>query len=283
MMTDATFAVDAENRRGARGATPRSSCGPRRSSSLATSTRRSACSRKRRRWPRHWATPIPSSTPKPSLRCSRWIVANGLRPPHISTVALATVDEYRMDDYPTSVLAFAAAARFALHRGDVKETERQLTRAMRARPTCSLVIPWLAVRVRLHLARVYVAIADQNTARHLLREIDDIMLHGPALGVLDDEVSGLRQLLTSEIAGSSAPGRRRSVPPSCACSPISRPTSRFARSASGCSCLATRSAPRSARSIGSWASRHEATRCNRRRRSVCSADSAATAVTRSKP
>ena len=113
-------------------------------------------------------------------------------------LALATVDGYRMDDYPTSVLAFAAAARFALHRGDVKETERQLTRAMRARPTCSVVIPWLAVRVRLQLARVYAAIADQNTARHLLREIDDIMLHGPALGVLDDEVSSLRQLLTSE-------------------------------------------------------------------------------------
>ena len=107
-------------------------------------------------------------------------------------LALATVDGYRMDDYPTSVLAFAAAARFALHRGDAKEAERQLTRAMRARPTCSFVIPWLAVRVRLHLARVYAAIADQNTARHLLREIDDIMLHGPALGVLDDEVSDLR-------------------------------------------------------------------------------------------
>ena len=38
--------------------------------------------------------------------------------------------------------------------------------------------------------------ADQSTARHLLREIDDILLHGP-LGALDDDVEGLRKLFTS--------------------------------------------------------------------------------------
>jgi LuxR family maltose regulon positive regulatory protein len=110
--------------------------------------------------------------------------------------ALATIDEHRLDDYPTSVLAFAAAARLALHDGNLRETERQLTRAMRARPSCTFVIPWLAVRVRLHLAKVYLAMADQATARHLLREIDDILLHAP-LGALGDDVEGLRTLFTS--------------------------------------------------------------------------------------
>ena len=37
--------------------------------------------------------------------------------------ALGAIDEYRMHDYPTSVLAFAAAARLAVHRGDLNEAE----------------------------------------------------------------------------------------------------------------------------------------------------------------
>ena len=95
------------------------------------------------------------------------------------------------------MLAFAAAARLAVHRGDRKEVDRQLARAMRARPSCTFALPYLAVRVRLQLAKVYAALADQATARHLLREIDDILLHRPALGALVDEVSDFRAILTS--------------------------------------------------------------------------------------
>ena len=65
--------------------------------------------------------------------------------------------------------------------------------------------------------------------------------------------------------------RRRSVPPSFVFCPTCRPTSRSVRSATGCSCRATRSARRSVRSIESWASRHAATRCNRRLPWACSA------------
>ena len=107
-------------------------------------------------------------------------------------LALDTVDESRLHDYALSVPAFAAAARLAVHRGDRNEADRQLARAMRARPSCTFAIPYLAVRVRLQLAKVYTAIADQTTARHLLREIDDIVLHRPALGTLVDEVSEFR-------------------------------------------------------------------------------------------
>ena len=59
-----------------------------------------------------------------------------------------------MHDYAISVLAFAAAARLAVHRGDLKEADRQLTRAMRARPSCTFALPFIAVRVRLQLAKV---------------------------------------------------------------------------------------------------------------------------------
>jgi LuxR family transcriptional regulator, maltose regulon positive regulatory protein len=112
-------------------------------------------------------------------------------------LALDTVDVGRLQDYSLSLLAFAAAARLAVHRGDRKEADRQLARAMRARPSCTLALPHIAVRVRLHLAKAYAALADFATARHLLREIDDILFHRPALVALVDEVSEFRQILTS--------------------------------------------------------------------------------------
>jgi LuxR family maltose regulon positive regulatory protein len=55
---------------------------------------------------------------------------------------------------------------------------------------------------------VYFALSDATTARHLLREIDDILLHRPSLGALVDEVSDLRQSLattTSGLAGRGPP------------------------------------------------------------------------------
>jgi LuxR family transcriptional regulator, maltose regulon positive regulatory protein len=115
-------------------------------------------------------------------------------------VAVSGIEDRRMHDYPTAVLAFAAAARLAMHRGDLKEANRQLTLAMRARPSLTFVMPTFAVRARLHLAKVYWAIAEQKAARHLLHEIDDVLLHRPALGVLVDEVSEFRRLITSRSA-----------------------------------------------------------------------------------
>jgi LuxR family transcriptional regulator, maltose regulon positive regulatory protein len=121
-------------------------------------------------------------------------------------VALAAVGEARMDDYATSVLAFAAAARLCVHRGDLEQANRELTRAMRARPSLTFVLPFLAVRLRLQLAKVYWAMAGYPAARHLLREIDDILLHRPALGALLDEVSEFRRILTSSVQGEPAGG-----------------------------------------------------------------------------
>jgi LuxR family maltose regulon positive regulatory protein len=111
--------------------------------------------------------------------------------------SLAAIEETRMHDYATSVLGVAGAARLAVHRGDLAEANRRLTQAMRGRPSLTFVLPFLAVRVRLQLAKVYFAMADASTARHLLREIDDILLRRPALGTLIEEVSEFRALLAS--------------------------------------------------------------------------------------
>ena len=120
--------------------------------------------------------------------------------------ALAAIEGTRMHDYATSVLAFAGAARLAVHRGDLQEATRRLTQAMRARPSLTFVLPYLAVRVRLHLAKVYFAMADAATARHLLREIDDILLRRPSLGALAEQVSEFRGLLASDVQVEGAGG-----------------------------------------------------------------------------
>ena len=122
----------------------------------------------------------------------RWVEAAG----YVQT-ALHAIDERGMDDYSMSVLAFADAARLALHQGDLDEVRRQLTRAMRARPTCTYAIPYIAVRVRLQLAKVHWALNDHVTAHHLLREIEDILLHRPDLGALIDQVDDFRGMVSS--------------------------------------------------------------------------------------
>ena len=121
-------------------------------------------------------------------------------------LALATIDENRMHDCVYIIPAFAGAARLSLHHGDLNEAYRQLTRAMRARPSASYLLPYHAVRLRLQLARVYLALADVATARQLLREIDDILRHRPALGTLTGEVEEFRRGLSSG-ATTGATGR----------------------------------------------------------------------------
>ena len=123
------------------------------------------------------------------------------------TNAVTVIDEQQMHDYPTSVLAFADAARIALHQGDLAEAHRRLTQAMRARPSSSAALPTIAVRARLQLAKVYLSLADHATAAHLVREIDDILVSRPALGALLDEVAAFRHLLaaSSQLGASGGP------------------------------------------------------------------------------
>ncbi|WP_265523130.1 LuxR family transcriptional regulator [Oerskovia flava] len=123
--------------------------------------------------------------------------------------ALRTIERDRMEDYPTSALAFAAAARLSLHHGEPTRTQHDLTRGMRARTLCSYAFPTLAVRVRLHLARTSRATADAPAARHLLREVDDVLLHRPDLGLLTDAVDTLR----GELDGDGRAGASGGGPP----------------------------------------------------------------------
>jgi LuxR family maltose regulon positive regulatory protein len=115
-------------------------------------------------------------------------------------IALGTIDAQRLHGYVSSLTTFAGAARLSLHQGDVKEAHRQLGRAMRARPAATYLLPYHAARLRLQLATVYLALAEQATVRQLLREIDDIASRRPALGTLIDEVQDFRDGLASRAA-----------------------------------------------------------------------------------
>ena len=109
--------------------------------------------------------------------------------------ALKTIDEWHMQDYLTSLLAFAGAARLALHRGQRDSALGWLTRAMRSRHMATYVFPVLAVRLRIQLAKVYLALSEAAAARQLARECDEILMRRPALGTLNDDVNELRDLL----------------------------------------------------------------------------------------
>jgi len=115
-------------------------------------------------------------------------------------LALDTIDAQRLHDYVFSLPAFVGAARLSMHHGDVKEARRQLTRAMRARPSATYLLPYHAVRLRLQLSRVYLALTEQATVRQLLREIDDVLSRRPALGTLVDEVTDFCDVLASRAA-----------------------------------------------------------------------------------
>jgi LuxR family maltose regulon positive regulatory protein len=118
--------------------------------------------------------------------------------------ALATIDENRLDDYVACLLAFPEAARLAVHRGDLTEARRLVAQGMRGRPAATAAWPQAAVRLRLQLAKVCFSIAEVAAARELLREIDDILIHRPALGTLTGEVEQFRRVLAASAASGTA-------------------------------------------------------------------------------
>ena len=104
-------------------------------------------------------------------------------------------------------LAYAVQARTALHRGDLAAARRHLVNAQRVRPILTYAIPHLAVQARIELARVHLGLGDIAGARTLMREIDEMLRHRPALGTLVGEARALRARLAAErgsaIAGAS--------------------------------------------------------------------------------
>lgn len=114
-------------------------------------------------------------------------------------VAVRAVDDNHMEGYPTTALALAVSARLAQRRGDAAATDRFLVRALRARVHCTHVLPYLAIRTRLQIAGVLVGMGDRTAARHMLREIDDLLARCPDVGTLADEIARFRSRLDDAV------------------------------------------------------------------------------------
>ena len=130
-----------------------------------------------------------------AMEAGRW----GEAAEHVR-IALGIIEDHQMHDYAISLLAFAAAARLAVHQADLVEADRRVTQAMRARPVCTFVLPFLATRGRLQLAKVYTTRGDHAGSRLLLREIDGVLRRRPLLGALVGEVAEFRRLASTTAA-----------------------------------------------------------------------------------
>lgn len=106
--------------------------------------------------------------------------------------ALAAIDGHRLYDYSVSVIGYSSGALVSLRSGDPTRAAELHARGMRARQYCTVALPFLAVRSRLQLARVAMALSDLAAARQLLREAGDVLRQRPMLGVLATEFDALR-------------------------------------------------------------------------------------------
>lgn len=123
-------------------------------------------------------------------RRGAWVAAGEL-----TDQALRVMRRSRSEEYPSSALTYAVAARVALHRGDSAACQELLTRAQRLRLRLTHAMAWYAVQTRLELARAYLALADAGGAATMLREIEAVLRRQPDLGELPAEVEGLRDSL----------------------------------------------------------------------------------------
>jgi LuxR family maltose regulon positive regulatory protein len=129
------------------------------------------------------------------VACPDGLAADPSKPADAATAFAAAargiIEEAGLVAYGVSGLAYAASARAALEQGDPRLAAEWLAPAERCAQLLTHAVPWLAVQVRLELARVRLALADASAARTLLVEADAIRRRRPSLGTLDAEAGAL--------------------------------------------------------------------------------------------
>jgi LuxR family maltose regulon positive regulatory protein len=98
--------------------------------------------------------------------------------------AVAIVQDGHLDDYWSSALVYAWAARAALHQGDVAQGRLYLGRASRLRPLLSYLLPVVSLQALFEMAHSYIALADPAGAAAVLTQVRGILQQRPDLGVL---------------------------------------------------------------------------------------------------
>ncbi|HEY7281230.1 MAG TPA: LuxR C-terminal-related transcriptional regulator [Actinomycetota bacterium] len=120
--------------------------------------------------------------------------------------AMMIVREAGLDDDAVAVLVYAMGARVAAHEGDLPAAKQHVGRAQGLRGDVTHAIPFLAVEVRLELARAYLALTDSAGARSMLRELESLFALRD-LGVLrrdaDDVHAQVSSIRATFVGGSS--------------------------------------------------------------------------------
>jgi len=89
-------------------------------------------------------------------------------------------------------LQLAASARAALYRCDRERASADVAHADKLRPLLTHAAPWLSVQAGVELARAQLALADVESARSVLYEVEEILRLRPGLGALVDEAAVVR-------------------------------------------------------------------------------------------
>jgi LuxR family maltose regulon positive regulatory protein len=89
-----------------------------------------------------------------------------------------------VEGYPARALANASRARSLLRRGRWNEARVSVTGAREAAAHVTDALPWLAVQVRLELARALVTMRDADAARELLDEARELLDRVPGFQAL---------------------------------------------------------------------------------------------------
>jgi LuxR family transcriptional regulator, maltose regulon positive regulatory protein len=111
--------------------------------------------------------------------------------------AVTIVTDGRLDDYWTSALVYAWAARAALHEGNIARARFYLGRTSRLRPLLSYVLPVVSVQTLLVMAQSYLTLADPGGAAAVLSQVRDILRQRPDLGTLPDRAGQLEATLAT--------------------------------------------------------------------------------------
>jgi LuxR family maltose regulon positive regulatory protein len=115
----------------------------------------------------------------------------------LSDQALAMVHGSALDDYWTSALVYAVAARVAVHRGNTTRAREDAARTARLRPLLTYALPVMSAQALIELARVYVGLGEVAGAREVLRQARDILRQRPGLGDLPDRADAVERHLES--------------------------------------------------------------------------------------
>jgi LuxR family transcriptional regulator, maltose regulon positive regulatory protein len=119
--------------------------------------------------------------------------------------AVAIVEAGHFEDYFTSAIVYAWAARAALHEGNSAQGRRYLRRASRLRPLLTYMLPVVSVQALLEMAHSYITLADRAGAAAVLTQARGILQQRPDLGLLRAQADRLEADIATIEARAAGP------------------------------------------------------------------------------